>query len=101
LALFRLVKSGNLVHTNRYDELEEGMRQKVKLTVSLDQDLVETLDEMSRQSKKPRSQVVQEALRSWRQRELHEKLAQGYRSMAEEDRETAEQRLAVFKETLK
>lgn len=77
------------------------MRQKVKLTVSLDQDLVETLDEMSRQSKKPRSQVVQEALRLWRRNELHEKLAQGYRSMAEEDRERAEQNLVVFRETLK
>ncbi len=39
------------------------MVQKVKVTVSLDQDLVETLDEMSRQSRKPRSRVVQEALR--------------------------------------
>ena len=77
------------------------MRQKVKLTVSLDQDLVETLDEMSRQSKKPRSQVVQEALRLWRRKELHEKLAEGYRAMAEEDRETAEQHLPIFKETLK
>jgi len=77
------------------------MRQKVKLTVSLDQDLVETLDEMSRQSKKPRSQVVQEALRLWRRKELHAKLAEGYRSMAEEDRDTAEQHLASFKETLK
>jgi len=77
------------------------MRQKVKLTVSLDQDLVEALDEMSRQSKKPRSQVVQDALRLWRRKELHEKLAEGYRAMADEDRETAEQHLPVFKETLK
>lgn len=73
------------------------MRRKVKLTVSLDQDLVETLDEMSRQSKKPRSQVVQEALRLWRRKELHEKLAEGYRAMAEEDRETAEGHLAAFR----
>jgi metal-responsive CopG/Arc/MetJ family transcriptional regulator len=77
------------------------MRQKVKLTISLDQDLVETLDEMSRQSKKPRSQVVQEALRLWRRKELHEKLAEGYRSMAEEDRKMAERHLGFFKETLK
>lgn len=77
------------------------MRQKIKLTVSLDQDLVETLNEMSRQNKKSRSQVVQEALRLWRRNELHEKLAEGYRSMAEEDRETAEQHLVIFNETLK
>jgi len=77
------------------------LRQKVKLTVSLDRDLVETLDEMTRQSKKPRSQVVQEALRLWRRKDLQEKLAEGYRSMAEEDRKTAERHLAIFKESLK
>ena len=77
------------------------MAQKVKLTVSLDQDLVETLDEMSRQSRKPRSRVVQEALRSWRRKQLQDKLAEGYRAMAEEDRETAERHLPAFRETLK
>lgn len=77
------------------------MVQKVKLTVSLDQDLVETLDEMSRESKKPRSRVLQEALRLWRRKQLHDKLAEGYRAMAEEDLETAEKRLSAFRETLK
>ncbi|HEY3302652.1 MAG TPA: ribbon-helix-helix protein, CopG family [Candidatus Binatia bacterium] len=77
------------------------MAQKVKLTVSLDQDLVETLDEMSRKSKKPRSRVVQEALRLWRRKHVHDKLAEGYRAMAEEDRETAERLLPAFKEILK
>ena len=77
------------------------MAAKVKLTVSLDQDLVETLDEMSRQSRKPRSRVVQEALRLWRRKQLHDKLAEGYRAMAEEDRETAERHLPPFREILK
>lgn len=77
------------------------MAPKVKLTVSLDQDLVEMLDETSRQSKKPRSRVLQEALLLWRRRQLHDKLAEGYRAMAVEDRDTAEQNLASFKETLK
>ena len=77
------------------------MAQKVKLTVSLDSDLVESLDEASRQSKKPRSRVVQEALRLWRRKNVHDKLAEGYRAMAEEDRETAERHLPAFKEILK
>lgn len=75
--------------------------KKVKLTVSLDQDLVETLDEMSHQSKKPRSRVLQEALRLWRRKQLHDKLAEGYRAMEEEDRETAERHLPAFREILK
>ena len=77
------------------------MAQKVKLTVSVDQDLVETLDEMSRRTKKPRSRVVQEALRLWRRKQLHDKLAEGYLAMAEEDRETAERHLPAFREILK
>jgi len=77
------------------------MAQKVKLTLSLDADLVDALDRVSRQSKKPRSRVVQEALRLWRRKELQEKLAEGYRTMAEEDLETAERNLPAFKETLK
>jgi len=74
---------------------------KVKVTLSLDEDLVEALDRIGRQSKKPRSRVVQEALGLWRRKELQDKLAEGYRAMAEEDRETAERGLAAFREILK
>ena len=77
------------------------MGHKVKVTLSLDEDLVETLEKISRQRKKPRSRVVQEALRLWQRRELQEKLAEGYRAMAEEDRETAERHVPAFREILK
>ena len=77
------------------------MGHKVKVTLSLDEDLVEVLEKVSRQRKKPRSRVVQEALRLWQRRELQEKLAEGYRAMVEEDRETAERRLPGFRELLK
>jgi metal-responsive CopG/Arc/MetJ family transcriptional regulator len=71
---------------------------KRKVTLSLDEDLIETLNTVSRQSKKPRSRVVQEALRLWRKKELQEKLAEGYRAMAEETRASAESGLAAFRE---
>ena len=77
------------------------MGHKVKVTLSLDEDLVEVLEKVSRQRKKPRSRVVQEALRLWQRRELQEKLAEGYRAMAEEDRETAERHVPAFREILK
>ncbi len=77
------------------------MPQKVKLTVSLDADLVEMVDKIGHQKKKPRSRVVQEALRIWERSEVQENLARGYRAMAEEDRKTAEQHLAAFREILK
>jgi metal-responsive CopG/Arc/MetJ family transcriptional regulator len=73
---------------------------KVKATLSLDQDMVQTLDTISRQSHKPRSRVVQEALRVWRRNCLEEQLADGYRAMAKEDRETAERFLPPFAEIL-
>ena len=61
------------------------MANKLKVTLSLDEDLVETLEQISRQTKKPRSRVVQEALRAWRRKELQEKLALGYQEMADEN----------------
>jgi len=77
------------------------MAHKVKITLSLDEDLVEALGKISRQRKKPRSRVVQEALRLWQRKELQQRLAEGYGAMAEEDRETAERRVPAFKEILK
>lgn len=77
------------------------MAHKVKVTLSLDEDLVEELEKVSRQRKKPRSRVVQEALRLWQRREVEEKLAEGYRAMAEEDREAAERHVAAFREIIK
>ncbi len=77
------------------------MAHKVKVTLSLDEDLVEAIEKISRQRKKPRSRVVQEALRLWQRKELQEKLAAGYRAMAGEDRETAERHVSAFREILK
>ncbi len=77
------------------------MPQKLKLTISLDEDLVQELGRISRKTKKPRSRLVQEALRIWQRTELQEKLAQGYREMADENLEMAEQGLSAFNETPK
>jgi metal-responsive CopG/Arc/MetJ family transcriptional regulator len=76
------------------------MSRKVKLTLSLDEDVVETLDSASKQSKQPRSRVVQDAIQLWQRRRLQQELADGYRSMGKEDQETAEQRLAAFREII-
>ena len=76
------------------------MGRKVKLTLSLDEEVVETLDAVSKQNKQPRSRVVQDAIRLMQRRELQQKLAEGYRSMAKENRETAERGLSAFGEIL-
>jgi metal-responsive CopG/Arc/MetJ family transcriptional regulator len=75
------------------------MAQRVKLTLSLNEDVVAALDNASRQSKRSRSRLVEEAIRLWRRKELQESLAQGYRAMADEDRKTAERHLRTFQAT--
>lgn len=62
---------------------------------------METLGAFSREAKKPRSRVVQEALRQRRKKELHGKLAEGYLAMADEDRRTAERNLPAFRGVMK
>ena len=69
------------------------MPRKIKVTVSLDENLVEELDRTSRETKKSRSRLVQEALKLWRRKELQTRLAQGYQEMADENVKTAKQGL--------
>jgi hypothetical protein len=46
-----------------------------------------------RKTGRPRSQIVEEALRLWRRSQVEQALKKGYRAMASEDRRTAEQGL--------
>jgi metal-responsive CopG/Arc/MetJ family transcriptional regulator len=77
------------------------MASKVKVTVSLDEALVKELAGASRERRKPRSQLVEEALRMWRRSRLEQALRDGYEAMAKEDRATAERRLSAAWETMK
>ena len=74
---------------------------KVKVTVSVDAALLRELGGASRRSRKPRSQLVEEALRLWTRRRLEQALREGYRAMAKEDRALAERRLPAGWETMR
>jgi predicted transcriptional regulator len=65
---------------------------KVKATVSVDEQLVRELARVSRRTRRPRSQLVEEALHLWPRRQLEAALRKGYEAMAREDRATAERR---------
>jgi len=69
------------------------MGSKVKVTVSLDEALVRELGGAGRQRGKPRSQLVEEALRLWRRARLEQELKEGYQAMAKADRAAAERHL--------
>jgi metal-responsive CopG/Arc/MetJ family transcriptional regulator len=77
------------------------MARKVKVTVSVEESLIRELAEASRKTRRPRSQLVEEALRLWRHSQMAEALKEGYLAMAKEDRETAERRLRVGWEIVK
>ncbi len=77
------------------------MAGKVKVTVSLDEALVRELGGVSRQRRKPRSQLVEEALRLWRRSQLEQQLKEGYQAMGKEDRATAEGHLGAGWEVIK
>ncbi len=77
------------------------MASKVKVTVSLDEALVRELGGAGRRKGKPRSHLVEEALRLWRRRQLEQELREGYQAMAKADRVTAERHLAAARDALK
>jgi metal-responsive CopG/Arc/MetJ family transcriptional regulator len=77
------------------------MASKVKVTVSLDARLVRELSGASRRLRKPRSQLVEDALRLWRRSRLGEELKERYLAMAAEDRAVAVKHLAAAWEVLK
>jgi metal-responsive CopG/Arc/MetJ family transcriptional regulator len=77
------------------------MASKVKVTVSLGKDLVKELEEVSRQRRTSRSQLIEEALSFWRRSQLEQQLKEGYQHMAAEDRATAERNLAAGWEIVK
>jgi metal-responsive CopG/Arc/MetJ family transcriptional regulator len=60
-----------------------------KVTVSLPRDLVRFADEVARETKTNRSRVVSSCLREHAERRLRERMEQGYKAMAEENREFA------------
>jgi len=77
------------------------MGSKVKVTVSLDEALVRELGGVGRETRKSRSQLVEEALRFWRRSRLEQELKEGYQAMAKEDRAVAERHLAAGWEAVK
>ncbi|MBI3086224.1 MAG: ribbon-helix-helix domain-containing protein [candidate division NC10 bacterium] len=81
--------------------LEEEMPSKVKITISIDETLVRELTGASRQARKSRSRLVEEALQYWRRSRLELELKEGYQAMAKEDRATAERSLAAGWEAMK
>ena len=76
------------------------MAPKMKITISLDPEIVGTLGRISRKTGTPRSRLVGDALRLWQRMQQEDALKEGYRAMAKADRATAERHLPVAREML-
>ncbi len=74
---------------------------KAKITVTIEEALIEGLDRLSEQRNQNRSQIVEEAIQSWQRGQIEHELIEGYRAMAKEDVEMAENHFQVGRETLK
>ncbi len=74
---------------------------KAKITVTLEESLIEALDNFSSTLKKSRSRIVEEAVEAWRRHQMEKKLIEGYKAMAKEDAKMAEENLAAGLETIK
>jgi predicted transcriptional regulator len=71
-----------------------------RLTISLPDDVAENVRKRARKSKKPVSRVIADALRQQERAELEERMREGYRAVAEENRRLAEEALPAILEVL-
>jgi metal-responsive CopG/Arc/MetJ family transcriptional regulator len=76
------------------------METKKKLSVTIDKEVLEAVENASKTYHMAKSQLAQEALKLWLKRRTQELLARGYTEMAEEDKEFAELSFEAQKEIL-
>jgi len=77
------------------------MGNKQKVTITVDEAILKEIDRFSKEQSQSRSNVIEEAIREWRQKHLENELIEGYTSMAEEDLETAEANFGAGTEAIK
>lgn len=77
------------------------MGNKQKVTITVDEAILKEIDRFSEEQGESRSNVIEEAIREWRQKHLENELIEGYTSMAEEDLETAEANFGAGTEAIK
>ena len=77
------------------------MRNKQKVTITIDEAIIKDIDRLSKKEGESRSNLIEKALRIWRQKQFEKELIEGYVAMAKEDLETAEANLEVGAEALK
>jgi metal-responsive CopG/Arc/MetJ family transcriptional regulator len=76
------------------------MRTKKKLSITIDNKLLEEVEKTSKARNFSKSKLTEEALKLWFKKNKEELMAQGYREMAKEDQDFIELTLEAQKEAL-
>lgn len=76
------------------------MRTKKKISVTIDAELLEAIEDVAKTCNMAKSQLAQEAFRLWFKKRTEELMAAGYIEMAREDMEFADTTLDAQKEIL-
>jgi len=76
------------------------MRTKRKLSITIDNKILEKIENISKVHNLSKSRLTEEALKLWFKKNTEELMARGYKEMAEEDQEFTELALEAQKEAL-
>ncbi len=76
------------------------MRTKSKLSITIDNKILEELERTTKANKFSKSQLTEEALKLWFKKYSEELMAKGYKEMAKEDQEFVELSLKAQREVL-
>ena len=76
------------------------MRTKKKMSVTIDVDIFEAIENAAEVCNMAKSQLAQEAFRLWLKKRTEKLMAKGYAEMAEEDRKFADTTFHAQKEIL-
>ncbi len=74
---------------------------KVKITVTIEEELVKSLARWSKMAKESRSSLVEKAIKVWHQSILQKELIEGYQAMNKENLSVAESHLKASSEILR
>jgi metal-responsive CopG/Arc/MetJ family transcriptional regulator len=74
------------------------MQTKKKITITIDEELCEAVDQASKRFNMARSRLAQESLSLWLRKKTEALMAEGYREMADEDWKFSELTLDAQKE---
>jgi len=76
------------------------MRTKRKLSITIDNKILEEIEKTTKASNFSKSKLTEEALKLWFKKNTEELMARGYKDMAKEDEEFAELSLEVQEEAM-